>query len=139
MNKKIINQFLLHGKTSISEKIWLKSVKLFYKLNYKNSKKFINRAIINSTPLLKVKQLKQKKKRSQLKEFPYIVNNQKRMSWALNFFINKPTKKKEMKMYKNFVSEMLSTAKNLSINVNNKKDVYKHAFLKRKYFYYRWF
>lgn len=59
------------------------------------------------------------------------------MSWALNFFINKPTKKKEMKMYKNFVSEMLSTAKNLSINVNNKKDVYKHAFLKRKYFYYR--
>jgi len=62
MNKKIINQLLLNGKTSTSEKIWLKSVKFFDKSFLKNHKKLINRALVNVTLLLKMKQLKQGKK-----------------------------------------------------------------------------
>ena len=42
MNKKIINQLLLNGKTTISEKIWLKGIKFFQKLILKNPKKLIN-------------------------------------------------------------------------------------------------
>ena len=76
MNKKIINQLLVKGKSAISEKIWLKTLKLFFKSFVKNHKKVINRAFINVAPLVKVKQL-QKKRQLQLKEFAYLVNNKK--------------------------------------------------------------
>ena len=95
MNEKIINQLLLNGKSATSEKIWLKSIKFFDKSFVKDHKKLINRALVNITPLLKVKQLKQKKRRSQVKEFPYIINNKNRISLALKFFLNKTKNKNE--------------------------------------------
>ena len=61
MNKKIINQLLIQGKKFASEKIWIKNVKLFQKSFQKDYKKFVNRSIVNAAPLVKVKQLKQKK------------------------------------------------------------------------------
>ena len=64
MNKKIINQLLLLGKSTTSEKLWLKSINFLYTSFTKNYKEFINRAIINVTPLLKVNQLNQIIKRS---------------------------------------------------------------------------
>lgn len=139
MTKKVINQLLLNGKIVVSEKIWLKSFKFFYKSFIKNHTKFINKALINITPLLKVKQLKQKRRGSRLKEFPYIVNNKNRISLALKFFLTKTNNKNEIKIHKKIVTELLSAAKNIGINVNDKKKLYEYAFIKKKYFYYRWF
>nr|YP_316603.1 ribosomal protein S7 [Thalassiosira pseudonana]AAZ99410.1 ribosomal protein S7 [Thalassiosira pseudonana]QWM92930.1 ribosomal protein S7 [Thalassiosira pseudonana] len=139
MNRKIINQLLLNGKVTISEKIWIKSVKFFYKSFTKNYKKFINRALINMAPLLKVKQLKQKRKRSRLKEFPYIVKDKNRISLALKFFLTKKKNKADVKIHKKLLTELLSSAKNMGTNVTKKKSLYEYAFVKKKYFYYRWF
>ena len=139
MNKKIINQLLLNGKITISEKIWLRSIKFFYKSFVKNHKKVINQVIIKITPLLKVKQLKQKRKRSQLKEFPYIVNKKNRISLALKFFLNKTKTKNEIKTHKKLVTELLAVANNSGLSINKKKSLYEYAFIKKKYFYYRWF
>jgi len=139
MNRKIINQLLLKGKSATSEKIWLKSIKFFYKSFSKNHKEFINRALINITPLLKVKQLKQKNKRSQLKEFPYIVHNVNRISTTLKFFLTKTNNKDEKKMHKKLISELLLATKNTGVNISKKKSLYEYAFVKKKYFYYRWF
>jgi len=139
MNKKIINQLLLNGKSSASEKIWLKSVKFFDKSFIKDHKKVLNRGLVNVTPLLKVKQLKQKKKRLQIKEFPFITNKKNRISSALKFFLNKTKNKKEIKMYKILVTELLAIANNSSKYNNKKRDLYQYAYLKKKYYYYRWF
>ncbi len=139
MYKKIVRQMLINGKSVVSEKIWLKSLKLFYRSFVKNHKKAINRALINITPLLKVKQLKQKRKRSQLKEFPYIVNSKNRISLALKFFLSKTRDKKETKMYQRLVNELVTVANKSGININKRKSLYEYAFLKKKYFYYRWF
>ena len=139
MNKKIINQLLFNGKSTVSEKIWLKSIKLFDKSFVKDHKKLINRALVNVTPLLKIKQLKQKKKRLQVKEFPYITNSKNRISLALKFFLNRTKNKKEIKMYKILVTELLTTANNSGKYTNKKRDLYEYAYLKKKYFYYRWF
>lgn len=139
MDKKIIRQMLIDGKSAVSEKIWLKSLKLFYKSFLKNHKKAINRALINITPLLKVKQLKQKRKRAQLKEFPYIVNNKNRISLALKFFLAKTRGKKETKMYQKLVNELVTVTNKSGINISKRKSLYEYAFLKKKYFYYRWF
>jgi len=139
MDKKIISQLLIDGKSPISEKIWLKSLKLFYKSFVKSHKKAINRALINITPLLKVKQLKQKRKRSQLKEFPYIVSDKSRISLALKFFLTKTRNKKETKMYQKLVNELVTVANKSGVSINKRKSLYEYAFLKKKYFYYRWF
>jgi len=139
MNQKIINQLLLKGKSTVSEKIWLKCLKKFYKSFVKNHTKVINRALINIAPLLKVKQLQQKKKRSQLKEFPYIVSNKKRISLALKFFLNKTQNKNEIKMCQKLFTDLLAIANRSGVSVNKKKSLYEYAFLKKKYFYYRWF
>lgn len=139
MNKKIINQLLLDGKSSVSEKIWLKSIKLFDKSFIKDHKNLLNCAIVNVTPLLKIKQLKQKNKRLQIKEFPFITNNKSRISFAIKFFLKKTKNKKETKMYKTLVTELLAVATNSGKYMNKKKDLYEYAYLKKKYFYYRWF
>lgn len=129
----------MNGKSTISEKIWLKSLKFFYKSFIKNHKKAVNRALIHVTPLLKVKQLQQKRKRSQLKEFPYIVKDKVRISFALKFFLNKTKDKNEIKMHQKLVNELVTVANKSGIGVSKKKSVYEYAFIKKKYFYYRWF
>ena len=105
----------------------------------KNYKEFINRAFINVTPLLKVKQLKQKNKRSRLKEFPYIVKNTSRISSTLKFFLTRKNNKDEKKMHKKLIDELLFATKNTGASINKKKNLYEYAFVKKKYFYYRWF
>ena len=139
MSKKIINQLTISGKSAISEKIWLKSLKLFYKSFAKNHKKAINQALINITPLIKIKQLKKKKKRLELKEFPYIINNKSRVSLALKFFLNKTKNKNEINMHQKLVNELITVADKSSVSINKRKNLYEYAFIKKKYFYYRWF
>ncbi len=139
MNKKVISQMLIEGKSANSKKIWLKSLKLFYRSFVKSHKKAINRALINITPLLKVKQLKQKRKHSPLKEFPYVVNNKSWISLALKFFLTKTRNKKETKMHQKLVNDLVILANKSGIIINKRKSLYEYAFLKKKYFYYRWF
>ena len=139
MNKKITNQLLRNGKSTISEKIWLKTLKVFYKSFVKNHEKVINRALINITPLLKVKQLKQKRKRSQLKEFPYIISKKSRISLALKFFLNKTKNKSEIKTHQKLFTDLVAIVIKSGVNINKRKSLYEYAFTKKKYFYYRWF
>ena len=138
MNKKIINQLLVNGKKFVSEKIWIKNVKLFQKSFKKDYKKFVNRSIVNAAPLIKVKQLKQKKTRFQSKEFPYIVTKKARIQMTLKFFINKK-KRIGITADKKLLSELLFAVKNTGTILTKKKNLYEHAFIKKKYFYYRWF
>ena len=85
--------------------------------------------------LIKMKQLTKKKKRAQLKEFPFIVNNKNRILLALKFFLNKKKKKNEMKIYKKLVLDLLSAVNKSS--TNKRKSLYEYAYLKKKYFFYR--
>jgi len=117
----------------------LKNIKLFDKSFIKDYKKLLNQALVNVTPLLKIKQLKQKKKRLQIKEFPFITNKKNRASSALKFFLNKTKNKKEVKMYKILVTELLTIVNNSSKYNTKKRDLYEYAYLKKKYYYYRWF
>ena len=127
----MINQLLIDGKSTVSEKIWLKTLKLFDKSFVRNNKKAVNRAIVNLTPLLKVKQLKQKRRQTQLKEFPYIVKDESRIPLALKFFLTKTKNKKETKMYERLVTELVIVANKSGVNVNIKKSLYEYAFLKK--------
>merc|ERR1712048_620213 len=100
----------------------------------KDYKKFFNRSIVNAAPLVKVKQLKQKKKRFQSKEFPYIVTKKARVKMTLKFFINKK-KRIGITADKKLLSELLFAVKNTGTILTKKKTLYEHAFIKKKYFY----
>ena len=139
MNNKIINRLLFNGKKTLSEKIWLKTVKRFNKSLDKDHTKLINRALVNIAFLLKIKELKQKKRRAQVKEFPYIVPNKNRISLALKFFLSKKKNKNEVQIYKRLVTDLLAVANKSVTSTNKRKQVYEYAYLKKKYFYYRWF
>ncbi len=139
MNRKLISLLSKNGKTTISEKIWLKSIKLFYRSLFKNPKNVINKAIVTIAPLLKVKQLKQKRKRSRLKEFPFIVNKKNRISLALKLLIDKTGKTVKKKTYKRLINELLTTANSSGNLIKVRQELYAYAFIKKKYFYYRWF
>lgn len=84
-----------------------------------------------------MKQLNQKKRRSQAKEFPYIVKSGNRIPLALKFFLNKTKGKNEIEMHKKLITELIAMANNLGANITNKKNSYEYAFIKKKYFYYR--
>ena len=85
---------------------------------------------------MKVKQLQQKRKRSQIKEFPYITTYKTRIALALKFFLIKNQKVK-IKTYKRIFTELLNASKNNGNFITKKKSLYEYAFLKKKYFYYR--
>ena len=139
MNKKIITQLLSKGKMTVSEKIWLNSLKTYYKSFTKNQKKLINKALVNVAPLLRTKQLKQKTKKMSLKEFPYVIQNRNRVPLALKFFLNKTKQRIDSKTYKKIADEIIYAAQNIGTNLQKKKKLYEYAFVKKKYFYYRWF
>lgn len=42
-------------------------------------------------------------------------------------------------MYERLVTELVTVANKSGVNVTKKKSLYEYAFLKKKYFYYRWF
>jgi ribosomal protein S7 len=86
-----------------------------------------------------VKQLKQKKKRMQVKEFPYIINSKNRISLALKFILNKTKNKNAKKTYKTLTTELLAVANNSVVSTGKKRRLYEYAYLKKKYYYYRWF
>jgi len=123
---------LFNGKKTLSEKIWLKTVKRFNKSLDKDHTKLINRALVNIAFLLKIKELKQKKRRGQLKEFPYIVPNKNRISLALKFFLDKKKNKNEVQIYKRLVTDLLATANKSVTSTNKRKQVYEYAYLKKK-------
>jgi len=93
-----------------------------------------NRALINLMPLLKVKQLKQKRKRLQLKEFPYIINVKSRISIALKFFLNRKKSKKDTKTSQRFVGELVAVANKSGISISKKKKFVRIRLYKKKIF-----
>jgi ribosomal protein S7 len=137
MNKRIISQLMLNGKNSISEKILLKSIKSMQKVLIKNHRKLIKIALVNLTSLVKVKQLKQK--RSQSKEFPFIVNKRIRIPMVLKSMFKSFDNKTEARIEKQLVNELLQASKNIGSNINKRKNTYEYSFIKKKYSHYRWF
>lgn len=137
MNKEIISQLMLNGKTSISEKILLKSMKSMQKTLIKNHKKLIKIALINLTSLVKVKILKQK--RSQAKEFPFIVRKKVRIPLVLKSMFKSFGQKTDVRIEKQLVHELIQASKNVGSNTSKRRNLYEYSFIKKKYSHYRWF
>lgn len=142
IKQKIFNHLIINGKKETCEKIFLKSSKLLQKSLIKNNTKIIKTGIVNTSPIVNVKQVKLKKgKNKNIKEYPYILGYNDRISLAIKFIIKTVKKKEKNSIYlhTNLKQEIIANSQNDSNATKRKEDLQKQTFLNKKYAYYRWF
>lgn len=130
----IINNLVLCGKKELSEKILFKTIKQLQKRSTKNHKNLLESLIIKTVPVIKIKQIKRRKK--QFIKFPYILKKKSRYIQAIKNIV----KISEKKFSKNFCDKL---TQELTLNVKNinkdKKILHEHAFTTKKFANFRWF
>jgi len=138
IKKKLLTKLTNNGNKFNSEKIFKKSIKLLQKNLKKNYKEIFKKSVINASPVVIVKQIKRRRK--QIKEFPYIIHKTLRISLGLKSMVNTvKNKKKKNFFYKELTDEFLLTTANKSSSVKIRKDIYENSFKTKKYANFRWF
>jgi ribosomal protein S7 len=137
LKNQLLNHLIVNGNKETSEKLILKSLKLNQKHGYKNHKELFKSAIIHSSPLVNIKQIRRKKK--QIKEFPFVLKKHARISLAVKSILNVISQKSEAFFSKKLNNEIIFASKKNSNSVRNKKDLHENAFIKKKFANYRWF
>ena len=129
-----INHMLVKGKKQLSEKFIGQFVKRTQKFFSKNHVDLIRFFMIKTAPIVAMKLVKRKKK--QVKEFPYLIKSQIRNSKAIKTVIKTAQKKSQKKFIDNFTHEFAFTLKNKD---KNKQLVHEYAFTTKKFAHFRWF
>lgn len=129
---------MVNGNKRTSEKVFFKSLKLIQKTQLKkNFEAVLKMSLVNSSPLIYVKQIKRKRKRTI--EFPFLLNSKLKLSYGIKFLVSNSKKNKAESFYKSFNTELLNSSKKISLSFKQKTDLHKDGFAKRKFANYRWF
>jgi ribosomal protein S7 len=129
---------MIKGNKPTSEKVLVKVIKLLQKIDKnKNFESILKTSIINSSPILYVKKIQRKRKRTT--EFPFLLNSKLKLSYAIKFLILNSKKRKIEPFYKNFNQEIINSSKKISLTFKQKIEIHKEGFTKRKFANYRWF
>ena len=138
LKQNISNHLMMNGNKRTSEKVLLKTLKSLQKSqSKKNFESLVKTSLINSSPLLYVKQIKRKRKRTF--EFPFLLSLRLKISYAAKFLILNSRKKKVKSFYKNFHTELINSSRKESLSVKQKTDLHEDGFKIRKFARYRWF
>ena len=139
---KIFNNLMVNGNKETCEKVFFKSSKLMQKSLSKNHEELIKIAIINSSPIVNMRQVRiKKRKKKNVKEYQYVLDSKNRISLAIKFILETVTQKdkKSPYLHTNLQQEILANSQTNSNAIKKKEDLQKHTLLKKKYAYYRWF
>lgn len=138
LKHKVNNYMMIDGKKPVCEKIFLKSSKILQKNTGKNYKNVIKLAIINTAPIIQLKQIKEKKRKT-VKEFPFVLNKKNRITLSIKSILKSLRKNTGTKINNALPFELLLIANNKSDILKTKKDNHKLALTKKKYIFFRWF
>nr|YP_009495451.1 ribosomal protein S7 [Eunotia naegelii]AWQ64098.1 ribosomal protein S7 [Eunotia naegelii] len=143
LKSKIINHQIKNGNKRTCEKTLLKCLKSFQKTLFKNYKKVVQLAIINTTPIFLLKEIKKLKKRRKKETIiPFIPKKNLRISYSIKNIILEALKKKSfsVKNYKNLAQEMLLSASKKSETTKKKNEIQEQALKRKKQLArFRWF
>tara|TARA_B110000908_G_C10191890_1_gene420890 strand:- start:77 stop:514 length:438 start_codon:yes stop_codon:yes gene_type:complete len=138
LKQAVLNNIMTNGNKQTSEKIFVKTVKVIQKnKRKKNFETILKTSLINSAPLIYIKQVKRKRKRAT--EFPFLLNSKLKMFYAMKFLISNSKKTATGKFYKSFSKELLNSSGKISLSFKRKIDLHEDGFAKRKFANYRWF
>nr|QUS63600.1 ribosomal protein S7 [Haslea silbo] len=144
---KIINHFMIKGNKTTCENILVKSLKRIQKLHIKPHSEITKIAILNVTPVFRVIELQEKRKKKRKKgvkrskEVPAFLSHYNfRTSWAFKFLLDSVRKRsKSHKFFDELQQEIVSTSQNNGKSIQVKTETQKLALKKKLYFkYYRW-
>jgi ribosomal protein S7 len=127
---KIYNHLMVNGNKHVCEKKILKTLKFLQKKNKKNNTEIVRLAIVNSAPIIQLRQIK-KRNRKTVKEFPYVLKQKNRISLGIKSIITTSSI--------NLSQEILGLAKKKHELLKVKEAKHKLALTKKKYTFFRWF
>jgi len=138
LKQSIANLIMINGNKRTSEKVFFKTLKSIQKNQLKkNFEAILKTSLVNSSPLLYVKQIKRKRKRTV--EFPFLLNSKLKMSYGIKFLVMNSKKNRAESFYKSFNTELINSSKKTSLSFKQKLELHKEGFAKRKFANYRWF
>lgn len=138
LKQSIANLIMINGNKRTSEKVFFKTLKSIQKNQLKkNFEAILKTSLVNSSPLLHVKQIKRKRKRTV--EFPFLLNSKLKMSYGIKFLVMNSKKNRAESFYKSFNTELINSSKKTSLSFKQKLELHKEGFAKRKFANYRWF
>lgn len=138
LKQNIFNRIMVNGKKRLSEKIFVKTVKAIQRTeSKKNFELVLKNSLVNSAPLVYVKHIKRKRKRTI--EFPFLLSPKLKISYAIKFLISNSKKKKAVPFFKTFNAELVNSARKAGAAYKQKIEVHKDGFSKRKFSNFRWF
>lgn len=130
----LITNLTLLGKKELSEKIFSKTIKKIQKRCTKNHKNLIESLIQTIAPIIKIKQVKRRKK--QFIELPYITNPPLRFIQAIKNIIKNSRKQFSKHFCNKLTQEFTLSIKNTN---EDKKILHEYAFKTKKFANFRWF
>ena len=134
----ICNHIMVNGNKQTSEKLFLKSVKNVQKTeNKKKLKDILKTSVINSSPVVFLKHIKRKRRRTV--EFPFLLVSKSRVSYGLKFILNNCRKSRTNSFYKKFNTELINSSKFSGLSLKKKNSLHQESFAKKKFANYRWF
>lgn len=138
LKQSILTGIMKNGNKRTSEKVFLKSVKLIQmRENQKSFKRILKLSIVNSSPAISIRKIRRKRKRTV--EFPFLLKPRLRTSYGIKFLTQHSKKRSKAPFFESFNEELLNSSKKISSSFKHKTNLYKEAFLKKKFANYRWF
>lgn len=138
LKTKILNQLATNGQKKTYEKKILKSLKSFQKTIKKDHKNILKLAIVNSAPIIQIKKIKQKKRKT-TKEFPIFLKEKNRIFFSIKFISIILKRTSDMNTHFQLKHEILLNSQNRSETIKKKEVLQNYALTKKKYLHYRWF
>ena len=139
LKKTFVNNMVIDGKKLKSERNFNRNLKEIQKTVMKSHELLFKIAILNSTPIFRIIELKKKsrKKKNQTKEVPaFLSYDSFRTSWAIKYLIGSKKKKTKNFYYNSLKNKILFNAQNLGLSIEFKKQTQKQALEKQALFRY---
>lgn len=133
---KIINNLIKNGNKRTCEKHLFKAIKIMQKETKKSHRDIINLAIKNSTIIIKLKEIRRKKRKTK-RYFSYVLTKKKRINNSIKDVVKSIPKKIPLK--KSLKNEFISLSKNNYTLKNKIKSTHDLAIQKKKFSFFRWF
>jgi len=129
----LIDMIISEGRKETSEIIFKKSLKTIQKGVFKRTKSFLRLFVINSIPLILLKN-----KNSSI-QIPYFLNSKYRTKYSIKHIVKILRAQKHKSFYLKLSDEIIDLKKKKGSVFEFKNERHKNSFLKKKTAHYRWF
>ena len=132
---KLINQIMMGGKRSISEKIVYGAFEIIKEKTNNDPLEVFHKAMENIMPVLEVKP---RRVGGATYQVPIEVRNERRRTLGIRWLVNFARQRKGRNMQEKLAAEIMEAAEGTGSTVKKKEDTHKMAEANKAFAHYRW-